>query len=32
LDRFDPTDLAAAAAKVHDTDDEIPLRPEEGTV
>jgi hypothetical protein len=32
LDRFDPADLAAAAAKVHDTDDEIPLRPEELTV
>jgi hypothetical protein len=32
LDRFDPAELAAAATKVHDTDDEIPLRPEEQTV
>jgi hypothetical protein len=31
LDRFDPAGLAAAAAKVRDTDDEIPLRPEEQT-
>jgi hypothetical protein len=31
LDRFDPAELAAAATKVHDTDEEIPLRPEELT-
>ena len=31
LDRFDPAELAAAAANVDDTDDEIPLRPEEQT-
>ncbi|QIS09797.1 hypothetical protein [Nocardia arthritidis] len=31
LARFDPTELAAAAAHVHDTDSEIPLRPEELT-
>ncbi|MFI6368829.1 hypothetical protein ACIBG0_39630 [Nocardia sp. NPDC050630] len=28
LDRFDPTELAAATARVTDSDDEIPLRPE----
>jgi len=31
LDRFDPAELAAAAASVADSDDEIPLRPEELT-
>ena len=31
LDRFDPAELAAAAASVTDSDDEIPLRPEELT-
>lgn len=31
LDRFDPTELAAASTRVTDTDDEIPLRPEELT-
>jgi hypothetical protein len=31
LNRFDPAPLAAAAAEVADTDDEIPLRPEERT-
>jgi hypothetical protein len=31
LNRFDPTELAAASAEVTDTDDEIPLRPEELT-
>lgn len=31
LDRFDPAELAAAAAHVTDSDDEIPLRPEELT-
>lgn len=31
LGRFDPGELAAAAAQVADTDDEIPLRPEELT-
>jgi hypothetical protein len=31
LDRFDPAELAAAAASVGDSDDEIPLRPEELT-
>jgi hypothetical protein len=31
LDRFDPAELAAAAARVTDSDDEIPLRPEELT-
>ncbi|HUE31316.1 MAG TPA: hypothetical protein VMQ38_00010 [Mycobacterium sp.] len=31
LDRFDPAELAAAAAGVTDSDDEIPLRPEELT-
>ena len=31
LDRFDPAVVAAAAAGVADTDDELPLRPEEGT-
>lgn len=31
LDRFDPNELASAAAKVTDTDEEIPLRPEEQT-
>ncbi|MGW5146810.1 hypothetical protein [Rhodococcus koreensis] len=31
LHRFDPDGLAAAAAEVGDTDDEIPVRPEERT-
>ena len=31
LDRFDPTVLAHAAARVGDRDDELPLRPEEVT-
>lgn len=31
LHRFDPAELAAAAASVTDSDDEIPLRPEELT-
>jgi len=31
LDRFDPAELAAAAAGVADNDDEIPVRPEELT-
>lgn len=31
LDRFDPAELAAAAAGVTDNDDEIPVRPEELT-
>ena len=31
LDRFDPAELVAAAAHVTDSDDEIPLRPEELT-
>ena len=31
LDRFDPAELAAAATNVTDSDDEIPLRPEERT-
>ena len=31
LDRFDPAELAAAATSVTDSDDEIPLRPEELT-
>ena len=31
LDRFDPVELAAAAPRVADSDDEIPLRPEELT-
>jgi hypothetical protein len=31
LDRFDPAELAAAAASVTDSDHEIPLRPEELT-
>jgi len=31
LDRFDPGELGAAAARVTDSDDEIPLRPEEHT-
>lgn len=31
LDRFDPAELDAAAAHVTDSDDEIPLRPEELT-
>jgi len=32
LDRFDPSDLAAAAQMVAGSDDEIPLRPEERTL
>jgi hypothetical protein len=31
LNRFDPAELAAAASQVVDTDDEVPLRPEELT-
>jgi len=31
LERFDPAVVAAAAADVADSDDELPLRPEEGT-
>ncbi len=31
LHRFDPAELAAASAQVTDTDDELPLRPEELT-
>jgi hypothetical protein len=31
LAKYDPAQLARAAAEVHDTDDEIPLFPEEGT-
>jgi hypothetical protein len=31
LERFDPAVVAAAAADVADSDDEVPLRPEEGT-
>ncbi|MDT5052275.1 MAG: hypothetical protein QOF66_641 [Mycobacterium sp.] len=31
LDRFDPAELAAASAEVADTDEEVPLRPEELT-
>lgn len=31
LDRFDPAELTAASAQISDTDDEIPLRPEELT-
>jgi hypothetical protein len=31
LDRFDPAVLAAAAGQVADSDDELPLRPEEMT-
>jgi hypothetical protein len=31
LDRFDPAELAAEAANVTGSDDEIPLRPEELT-
>ncbi len=31
LDRYDPAELAAAAASVTDSDDEIPLHPEELT-
>lgn len=31
LDRFDPTALAAASTLITDTDDDIPLRPEEHT-
>ncbi|MEU2006277.1 hypothetical protein ACH47B_34505 [Rhodococcus sp. NPDC019627] len=31
LDRFDPAELAAAASRVCDTDDELPVRPEELT-
>jgi hypothetical protein len=31
LDRFDPAELAVASTQVTDTDDEIPLRPEELT-
>jgi hypothetical protein len=32
LDRYDPAVLAAAARQVSDSDNEIPLRPEELTV
>jgi hypothetical protein len=32
LDRYDPAVLAAAALQVGDSDDEIPLRPEDGDV
>ena len=31
LDRFDATEVAAAAAMIRDSDEEIPLRPEERT-
>lgn len=31
LDRFDAAEVTAAAATVHDSDEEIPLRPEERT-
>jgi hypothetical protein len=31
LERFDPAVVAAAAADVADSDDELPIRPEEGT-
>ena len=31
LDRYDPAVLASAAAQVSDSDEEIPLRPEEQT-
>jgi hypothetical protein len=32
LERFDPAVIAAAAAAVGDSDDELPLRPEERTL